>query len=53
MAKDIELKVTKIQFEALLDMMETVRTAFEQVPEEYKNVKALDRMLKKNGYKRG
>lgn len=52
MAKKIKLELTKRQFEALIDLIDTAASAFEEIDEEMNNLKLIDRMLTKNGYKR-
>ena len=52
MAKKIKLELTERQFEALIDVIDSAKTVFEEIPEEQKNIALIDRMLKKNGYKR-
>jgi hypothetical protein len=56
MAKKIKLELTEPQFICLIDVIDTVSalggTGREFTIEQNKNVLLLDRMLKKNGYKR-
>jgi hypothetical protein len=52
MAKKIKLELTERQFEALLDVVDSASTVFNEIKEEQKNIALVDRMLKKNGYKR-
>lgn len=52
MAKKIKLELTERQFEALIETLDSASTVFEEIPKVQKDIAALDRMLKKNGYKR-
>jgi hypothetical protein len=50
--KKIILKMTIKEFEALLDLIDSASSVFEENEVENKNIKSIDFMLKKNGYKR-
>ncbi len=50
--KKIILKMTIKEFEALLDLLDSASSVFEENEVENKNIKKIDSMLKKNGYKR-
>lgn len=56
MAKYITLKLTEAQFIALIDMADTLKaeigTGHEFGVEQNKNIRLIDRMLNRNGYKR-
>ena len=56
MAKYITLKLTEAQFNAVVDMADTLSAMIgggaDFSIEQNKNVKMFDRMLKNNGYKR-
>ena len=51
-SKKIVLKMTIKEFEALLDLIDSASSVFEENEAENKNIKKIDSMLKKNGYKR-
>lgn len=54
--KKIKLELTKAQFLALLDVTSTISAMIgvgsDFDPEQIKNVRLIDRMLKNNGYER-
>ena len=57
MGKKIKLELTQLQFNALIDVLDTHSASIGTGDDnydaiEYKNIKTLDRMLKSNGYKR-
>jgi len=56
MAKKIKLELTEAQFVCLIDAIDTLSSTIgggeEYDIEQNKNVRSLDRMLKKNGYVR-
>lgn len=56
MAKYITLKLTEAQFNAMIDMVDTISAMIggdaDYSIEQNKNKKLFDRMLKMNGYKR-
>lgn len=57
MAKKVKLELTQPQFRCLIDVIDTVSAQIGCLDidfneEQSKNVKLLDRMLLKNGYKR-
>lgn len=57
MAKKIKLEMTEAQFNAIISMTDTTSALIGGGDEEFdkectKNVKLVDKMLKRNGYKR-
>lgn len=52
MAKHILLKVTKVELMALCSAVDTLYSVMEEDLDTRKEIKAVDRMLKRNGYKR-
>ena len=56
MAKKIKLELTEAQFYSLIDVIDTISAQLgcdlDFTQEQSKNVRLLDRMLLKNGYKR-
>lgn len=52
MAKKIILEFTEPQLEALMQFIDSGRSVFEESVEEQKNLKLIDRMFFKNGFKR-
>ncbi len=57
MAKKIKLELTEAQFYCLVDVVDTISAQIGCLDEDFnkdqeKNVRLLDRMLLKNGYKR-
>jgi hypothetical protein len=52
MAKKIKLELTEVQFNALISVVDSASAVFEEDIETQKEIKAIDRMLKKNGYER-
>ena len=45
----MKLEITKAQFRALVDVLESAQAVFEEIPEEQKNFKLIKRMFNKNG----
>lgn len=52
MAKKIILELTEPQLEALMQFIDSGRSVFEESVDEQKNLKLIDRMFVKNGFKR-
>ncbi len=52
MAKKIKLELTEAQFNALISVVDTCSSVMDEDKETTKEVVLIDRMLKKNGYKR-
>ena len=52
MAKKIKLELTEVQFNALISVVDSASAVFDEDVITKKEIKAIDRMLKKNGYKR-
>lgn len=56
MAKTIKIEFTEAQFDAVVDMVDTISamigTGEEFAIEQNKNIRLFDRAMKKNGYKR-
>ncbi len=52
MTKKIKLELTEPQLEALMQFLDSARSVFEESVEEQKNLKLIDRMFVKNGFKR-
>jgi len=56
MAKKIKLELTEAQFNSLIDVIDTISSSIgfgdEFAKEQNKNILLLDRMLRKNGFKR-
>jgi hypothetical protein len=50
--KKIILKMNINEFDALMDLMDSASSVFEENEVENKNIKSIDFMLKENGYKR-
>ena len=51
MAK-IKLELTEPQLEALMQFIDSARSVFEESLGEQKNIRLIDRMFEKNGFKR-
>lgn len=52
MAKKIKLELTEAQFNALISVVDTCSSVMEEDIDTQREIKLIDRMLKKNGYKR-
>ena len=52
MAKKITLEITEAQLRALMSIIDTTSSGMQECPITMKEVVLVDRMLKKNGYKR-
>ncbi len=52
MAKKIKLELTEAQMLALISVVDTCSAIMEQDKETQREIVLIDRMLKKNGYKR-
>jgi hypothetical protein len=52
MGNKIELELTELEFNALTSVVSSASAMLEECLISQKEIKAIDRMLKKNGYKR-
>lgn len=48
----MKLDITMPQLVALVNLVDSAEAVFEEIPDEQKNIKLIDRMLNKNGYYR-